>query len=44
MAEKKLVRSKSGLRIISLASDGNPFEMEEPQWVPDSEVRLITKI
>ncbi|KAK7071379.1 Zinc finger FYVE domain-containing protein 21 [Halocaridina rubra] len=33
---KKLVRSKSGLRIIPLNdADRSPFELCEPEWIPD---------
>ncbi|CAL4063008.1 unnamed protein product [Meganyctiphanes norvegica] len=35
---KKLIRSKSGLRIVPLSdSDRSPFELREPEWVPDKE-------
>ncbi|XP_035676542.1 zinc finger FYVE domain-containing protein 21-like isoform X2 [Branchiostoma floridae] len=35
---KKLVRSKSGLRMVAANSAfRSPFELEEPPWVPDSE-------
>lgn len=41
---KKLIRSKSGLRIV-VADDGHrsPFVIEEPQWTPDKEVSHCTK-
>ncbi|XP_022097310.1 zinc finger FYVE domain-containing protein 21-like isoform X2 [Acanthaster planci] len=33
---KKLVRSKSGLRMVSVEDrDSSPFQLEEPHWVPD---------
>ncbi|KAG7168885.1 Zinc finger FYVE domain-containing protein 21-like, partial [Homarus americanus] len=33
---KRLVRSKSGLRIIPLNDcDRSPFELSEPEWIPD---------
>ncbi|XP_064083384.1 zinc finger FYVE domain-containing protein 21-like [Macrobrachium nipponense] len=33
---KKLVRSKSGLRVVPLnETDRSPFELQEPEWVPD---------
>ncbi|XP_063613067.1 zinc finger FYVE domain-containing protein 21-like [Penaeus indicus] len=33
---KRLVRSKSGLRIIPLKdTDRSPFELREPEWIPD---------
>ena len=36
---KRLIRSKSGLRIIPLNdSDRSPFELIEPAWIPDEEV------
>lgn len=38
---KKLVKTKSGLRMINIIEDErSPFEMEEPVWKPDSEVGL----
>lgn len=37
---KKLVRSPSGLRMVpEHRAFGSPFGLEEPQWVPDKEVR-----
>ncbi len=36
---KRLVRSKSGLRIVSQSERGNiPWHLEEPHWVKDEEV------
>lgn len=33
---KKLVRSKSGLKVVPLnETDRSPFELQEPEWVPD---------
>ena len=41
--DKKLVRSKSGLRIVPIKEDNqSPLIIAEPIWVPDSEVRLKT--
>ena len=38
---KRLANSKSGLKIVSSRScDTSPWELAEPQWVLDSEVRL----
>lgn len=35
---KKLVRSKSGLRMVSVEEkDNSPFLLEEPPWVPDQQ-------
>ena len=37
--EKKLVRSKSGLRMVAVdIRDNSPFVTGEPPWVPDNEV------
>lgn len=37
---KKLVRSLSGLRMVPENGAFNcPFSLDEPQWVPDKEVR-----
>lgn len=37
---KKLVRSPSGLRMVAENGAFNsPFSLDEPQWVPDREVR-----
>jgi hypothetical protein len=38
---KKLIKSKSGLRIV-VTNDKyrSPFVLCEPQWIPDSEVRV----
>lgn len=39
--EKKLERSKSGLRMIPVSeADTSPFCLPEPPWVPDDEVSL----
>ncbi|KAL5008114.1 hypothetical protein ScPMuIL_013695 [Solemya velum] len=35
--ERKLVHSKSGLRMISIDDSESPFMLTEPQWVPDVE-------
>lgn len=38
---KKLVRSPSGLRMVpENGAFNSPFSLDEPQWVPDKEVRL----
>ncbi|KAG1667340.1 Zinc finger FYVE domain-containing protein 21 [Nymphon striatum] len=38
MGGKKLVKSKSGLRIVPYEqSDKSPFELTEPVWIPDVE-------
>lgn len=39
---KKLIKSKSGLRIV-VTNDKyrSPFILCEPQWIPDSEVDVI---
>ncbi|KAK4304524.1 hypothetical protein Pmani_023517 [Petrolisthes manimaculis] len=35
---KRLVRSKSGLRIIPISeTDRSPFELREPEWIPDKQ-------
>ncbi len=40
-AGKKLVRSKSGLRMVSVEDkDTSPFQLEEPPWIPDNQVRF----
>ncbi|PIK54380.1 putative zinc finger FYVE domain-containing protein 21 isoform X1 [Apostichopus japonicus] len=37
-AGKKLVRSKSGLRMVSVQEkDNSPFLLEEPEWIPDQQ-------
>uniref|UniRef100_A0A8C7XID4 Uncharacterized protein n=1 Tax=Oryzias sinensis TaxID=183150 RepID=A0A8C7XID4_9TELE len=36
---KKLLRSCSGLRMVADSGNSSPFCLEEPQWVPDKEVR-----
>jgi len=42
---KKLIKSKSGLRIV-VTNDKyrSPFLLCEPQWIPDSEVRVKMKL
>lgn len=41
---KKLVKTKSGLRMINIIDDErSPFEMDEPSWKPDSEQQLCEK-
>lgn len=36
---KKLIRSKSGLKIVAANDDlRSPFVMCEPEWTPDKEV------
>eukprot|EP00106_Octopus_bimaculoides_P020910 XP_014788352.1 PREDICTED: zinc finger FYVE domain-containing protein 21-like isoform X1 [Octopus bimaculoides] len=36
--DKRLVKSKSGLRIVTMRDDyGSPFLIPEPNWVPDNE-------
>jgi hypothetical protein len=38
---KKLIKSKSGLRIVVTNDEyRSPFLLCEPQWIPDSEVRV----
>ena len=38
-AGKKLVKTKSGLRMINIKEDErSPFDIDEPLWKPDSEV------
>lgn len=42
---KKLVRSPSGLRMVpEHRAFGSPFGLEEPQWVPDKEVRPSPRV
>lgn len=37
-AQKKLVKSKSGLRIVSVNNEElSPFQLDEPPWTPDRE-------
>lgn len=37
---KRLLRSKSGLRIVPMSEgDRSPFELKEPEWIPDKLVR-----
>ena len=41
-SDKRLVRSKSGLKIVSLSTDVvSPLTLDEPQWSPDSEVSVM---
>jgi hypothetical protein len=42
---KKLIKSKSGLRIV-VTNDKyrSPFLLCEPQWIPDSEVGVKIKL
>lgn len=41
---KKLVRSPSGLRMVpENGAFNSPFSLDEPQWVPDKEVRAAVK-
>ncbi|KAL1478591.1 hypothetical protein MTO96_034976 [Rhipicephalus appendiculatus] len=36
--QKKLVRSKSGLRIVTVGNEElSPFHLDEPPWTPDRE-------
>ncbi|XP_038066689.1 zinc finger FYVE domain-containing protein 21-like [Patiria miniata] len=43
-AGKKLVRSKSGLRMVSVEDkDTSPFQLEEPPWVPDVQCLACVK-
>lgn len=38
---KKLIRSKSGLKIVAANDDlRSPFVMCEPEWTPDKEVSM----
>ena len=40
IGNKKLTKSKSGLRIIPISNTArSPFELKEPTWSPDKEVR-----
>ena len=40
--EKKLVRSKSGLRMVTVDERiQSPLMMSEPQWTPDSAVSFV---
>jgi len=42
---KKLIKSKSGLRIVVTNDEyRSPFLLCEPQWIPDSEVRVKMKL
>jgi len=42
---KKLIRSKSGLRIVVTNDEHrSPFLLCEPQWIPDNEVRVKMKL
>ena len=42
--EKKLVRTKSGLRMVPVnENDNSPFTLSEPPWVPDDEVVVTPK-
>ncbi|XP_054715412.1 zinc finger FYVE domain-containing protein 21-like [Uloborus diversus] len=42
--KKRLVRSRSGLRVVSLDEEcTSPFELKEPFWVPDDESPCCTK-
>jgi hypothetical protein len=37
--QKKLVRSKSGLRMVTVDDEeASPFLLLEPEWIPDNEV------
>ncbi|KAK7864148.1 hypothetical protein R5R35_007663 [Gryllus longicercus] len=37
---KKLIRSKSGLRIVTADDNlGSPFHLNEPQWTPDKDIK-----
>ena len=39
--DKKLVRSKSGLKIVALDDNSkSPFLLPEPQWIPDNQVNM----
>lgn len=42
---KRLVKTKSGLRMINIIDDErSPFEIDEPEWKPDSEVCMIVNL
>ncbi|KFM77444.1 Zinc finger FYVE domain-containing protein 21, partial [Stegodyphus mimosarum] len=42
--KKRLVRSRSGLRVVSLDDERtSPFELREPFWVPDEESPTCAK-
>lgn len=37
---KRLLRSKAGLKIVPMSEgDRSPFELKEPEWIPDKLVR-----
>nr|XP_054759330.1 uncharacterized protein LOC129265351 [Lytechinus pictus] len=39
---KQLVRSKSGLRMVSVEEkDTSPFQLQEPPWIPDEQVENL---
>ncbi|XP_072164580.1 zinc finger FYVE domain-containing protein 21-like [Diadema setosum] len=41
---KKLVRSKSGLRMVSVEEkDTSPFQIQEPPWIPDEQCLYCMK-
>ncbi|XP_071801719.1 zinc finger FYVE domain-containing protein 21-like [Asterias amurensis] len=43
-AGKKLVRSKSGLRMVSVEDkDTSPFQLDEPPWIPDNQCLTCAK-
>ena len=43
-SDKKLVRSKSGLKIVSLTDETrSPLTIPEPPWVPDNQVEENTQ-
>lgn len=43
-SKKRLVRSRSGLKVVSLDEDRtSPFELKEPFWVPDDESPFCSK-
>ena len=43
--DKKLVRSKSGLKIVSLNEEtSSPFILQEPRWVPDNQVTWLSSL
>ena len=39
--DKKLVNTKSGLKIMISDLNTSPFYIQEPRWIPDKEVIII---
>ena len=38
VTDKKLMNSKSGLKIVLSSDIASPFYKSEPRWIPDNEV------